>query len=186
MAIKSTIFKAALHMADIDHGHYAEHTVTLARHPSETDERMMVRLVALALNAHTVQSICQGNGAITFGQGMSNPDDPDVVLTDYTGRKRLWIEVGQPEEKPVVRAASQTDALRIYAYGPSADLWWKAIEPRLARIDKLQVWRLPSEQAQALSPLAERSMQLHATVQEGELTLSSERGSVALTLTQWK
>jgi uncharacterized protein YaeQ len=101
MAIKSTIFKANLQIADIDHGYYADHALTLARHPSETDERMMVRLVAMAIHAHELQDTCRGDGTLTFGAGLSDPDDPDVSLTDYTGRKRIWIEVGQPEDKPV-------------------------------------------------------------------------------------
>ena len=97
MALKSTVFKAQLQIADIDHAYYADHALTLARHPSETDERMMVRLAALSLNAYQLQATCQGDGVLAFGAGLSNPDDPDVSLTDFTGRKRLWIEVGQPE-----------------------------------------------------------------------------------------
>ena len=99
MALKSTIFKVNLQIADIDHNYYADHAMTLARHPSETDERMMVRLVALALHAHDVQDVCQGDAHIKFGAGLSDPEDPDVSITDFTGRKRLWIEVGQPEDE---------------------------------------------------------------------------------------
>ena len=90
MAIKSTIFKVNLSIADIDHGYYADHNMTLARHPSETDDRMMVRLVALALNAWKLQDLCNGDGTLGFGVGLSDPDDPDVHITDYTGQKRLW------------------------------------------------------------------------------------------------
>src|SRR5574344_3128269 len=92
MALKSTIFKAHLAIADIDHGYYADHSLTLARHPSETDERMMVRLVALALNAWQLQALCGGDGTLAFGAGLCDPDDPDVHITDFTGAKRLWIE----------------------------------------------------------------------------------------------
>ena len=101
MALKSTIFKASLQVADIDHGYYADHALTLARHPSETDERMMVRLAALAFNAHQLQTVCNGDGTLAFGAGLSDPDDPDVHLRDFTGQTRLWIEVGQPEDKPL-------------------------------------------------------------------------------------
>ena len=96
MATKSTIFKANVQIADIDHNYYADHALTLARHPSETDERMMVRLVALALNAYKLQSGLGGDGTLACGAGLSNPDDPDVYLRDFTGRTRLWIEGGQP------------------------------------------------------------------------------------------
>jgi uncharacterized protein YaeQ len=186
MAIKSTIFKANLQIADIDHGYYADHALTLARHPSETDERMMVRLVAMAIHAHELQDTCRSDGTLTFGAGLSDPDDPDVSLTDYTGRKRIWIEVGQPEDKPVSKACSKADAVILYAFGSAADVWWRGIETKLARLEKLQVWRIPTEASQALAQLAERSMQLQATVQEGALTLSSTRGSVHIEPIRWK
>ena len=186
MAIKSTIFKASLQIADIDHGYYADHSLTLARHPSETDQRMMVRLVALALNAHELQDICGGDGTLAFGAGLSDVTDPDVHLTDFTGRKRLWIEVGQPEDKPLLKACSQADAVRLYVYAHQADIWWKGMESKLSRLDKLQVWRLPTEPAQELESLAERSMQLQATIHDQVLTLSSDKGSVSLEATRWK
>ena len=186
MALKSTIFKAELQLADIDHGCYTDLSLTLARHPSETDERMMVRLVALALQAHELQDTCGGDGQLAFGAGLSDPDDPDVSLTDFTGRKRLWIEVGQPEDKPLAKACSRADAVLVYAFHHAAEVWWRGIEGKLARLDRLQVWRIPAEQSQALAQLAERSMQLQATVQDGALTLSSERGSVHLEPLRWK
>jgi uncharacterized protein YaeQ len=186
MALKSTVFKANLQIADIDHGYYADHALTLARHPSETDERMMVRLAALALNAHELVDICQGDGTLAFGAGLSDPDDPDLHLTDYTGRKRLWVEVGQPDDKPLAKACSQADAVRVYPFGTAADVWWRGIENKLTRLDKLQVWRIPADAAPALATLAERSMQLQATVLEGVLTLSGERGSVSLEPQRWR
>src|SRR6185503_11437526 len=186
MALKSTIFKANLQVADIDHSYYAEHALTLARHPSETDERMMVRVVALALHAHQLHDLCRGDGTLAFGAGLSNPDDPDVSLTDFTGRKRLWIEVGQPEDKPLTKACAQADAVIVLAYSAQADVWWRGIANRLTRLDRLQVWRLPADAVQALQALAERSMQLQATLQDGALTLSSTQGSVHLEPERWK
>lgn len=186
MALKSTIFKAQLAVADIDHGYYADHALTLARHPSETDERMMVRLVALALNAHALQEDCGGDGTLGFGAGLSDPEDPDVVLRDFTGRIRRWIEVGQPDDKPLVRACSRADQVQVYAFHHAAEVWWRGIEGKLARLDKVQVWRIPAAASQALASLAERSMQLQATVQEGVLMLSSARGSVDVEPVRWK
>ncbi len=186
MALKSTIFKAELAVADIDHGCYADHALTLARHPSETDERMMVRLAALALNAHQVQGLCGGDARIGFGAGLSSPDEPDVLLTDFTGRIRLWIEVGQPDDKPLAKACSKADAVIVYAYGPAAEVWWRGIEGRLARLDRLSVWRLPAADAQALAGLAQRSMQLQATLHDGLLSLSGAHGSVSIEPQRWK
>ena len=186
MALKSTIYKAELALADIDHGCYTDLSLTLARHPSETDERMMVRLVALALNAHQVQDLCGGDARIGFGAGLSSPDEPDVQLVDFTGRTRLWIEVGQPDDKALAKACSKADQVLLYAHGSAADVWWRGIEGKLARLPKLQVWRLPTPEVQALAQLAERSMALQATVQEGAITLSGERGSVAVEPLRWK
>ena len=186
MALKSTIFKAELQLADIDHGCYTDLALTLARHPSETDERMMVRLAALALNAHAVQDECGGDAKIGFGAGLSSPDEPDVQLVDFTGRTRLWVEVGQPDDKPLAKACARADAVAVYAYGPAAEVWWRGIAAKLARLPRLQVWRIAAADAQALAALAERSMQLQATVQEGQLTLSAAAGSVTLEPQRWQ
>jgi uncharacterized protein YaeQ len=186
MAIKSTVFKASLSIADIDHAYYADHALTLARHPSETDERMMIRLTALALNAHTLQTVCGGDGTLGFGAGLSSPDEPDVSLIDYTGQKRLWIEVGQPEDKPLAKACSRADQVLVYCFNHAAEVWWRGIENKLSRLDKLQVWRVPTEASLALAALAQRSMHLQATVQDGVLMLSDEKNSVDVECVRWK
>ncbi|MCJ0765814.1 YaeQ family protein [Variovorax terrae] len=186
MALKSTIFKAGLAIADIDHGYYADHALTLARHPSETDERMMIRLVALALNAHQLQTVCGGDGTLAFGAGLSSPDEPDVALTDFTGQTRLWVEVGQPEDKPLVKACGKADQVMVYCFHHAAEVWWRGIENKLSRLDRLQVWRVPTEAAQALSGLAQRSMQLQATIQEGALMMSDGKTTVDIEPLRWK
>ena len=186
MAIKSTIFKANLQIADIDHGYYADHALTLARHPSETDERMMVRLAALAIQAHELNDTCNGDGTLAFGAGLSDPDDPDASLTDFTGRRRVWIEVGQPEDKPISKACNKADAVMLYCFAHSAEIWWKGIETKLTRLDKLQVWRVPTLASQALAQLAQRSMQLQATIQEGVLMLGDGKNTVDIEPIRWK
>lgn len=160
--------------------------MTLARHPSETDERMMVRLVALALEAYALDADCRGDGTLAFGKGLSDPDEPDVILTDFTGRKRRWIEVGQPDERPLVKACSRADAVHVYAYSPTAEIWWRTLQNKVARLDKLEVRRLSPAAIPELAALAERSMQLHATIQEGALMLGSERGNVTVEIERWK
>jgi uncharacterized protein YaeQ len=186
LALKSTIFKAQLAVADIDHGYYADHAFTLARHPSETDERMMIRLVALALNAHKLQTVCNGDATLGFGAGLSSPDEPDVILRDYTGRPRVWVEVGQPEDKPIAKACSQADEAIVYAYSAAADVWWRGIEGKLSRLANLSVWRIPADASQALAQLAQRSMQLQATVQEGALMVGDGAKTVDIEPTRWK
>jgi uncharacterized protein YaeQ len=178
VALKSTIYKAQVAVADIDHAYYADHALTIARHPSETDERMMIRLVALALNAHKLQDVCNGDGTLGFGAGLSSPDEPDVILRDFTGRARCWIEVGQPEDRPVMKACGQADEVIVYAFSSAADVWWRGIEGKLVRLANLSVWRIPAEQSQALVQMAQRTMQLQATVQEGVLMLGDGERSV--------
>jgi uncharacterized protein YaeQ len=186
MALKSTIYKAHLQIADIDHGYYADHALTLARHPSETDERMMMRLAALALQAHQLQAMCGGDGTLSFGAGLSDPDEPDVWLKDFTGATRLWVEVGQPEDKPISKACGKSEQVVLYAFSHAAPIWWQGIQGKLARLQNLHVFQVPSEAAQALAQLAERSMSLQATIQEGGLTLSCEKGAVQIEPVRWQ
>jgi uncharacterized protein YaeQ len=186
LALKSTIFKAQLAVADIDHGYYADHALTLARHPSETDERMMVRLAALALHAHALQTVCNGDGTLAFGAGLSDPEDPDVSLRDFTGQTRLWIEVGQPDDSAIAKACRKSDQVAVYAFHHAAEVWWRGIETRLTRLSNLAVWRIPTEPAQALAALAQRSMQLQATIQEGTLMLGDAVRHVDLEPVRWK
>jgi uncharacterized protein YaeQ len=186
LALKSTIFKVQLAVADIDHGYYADHALTLARHPSETDERMMARLAALAFHAHQLQTVCNGDGTLAFGKGLSDPDEPDVWLRDFTGATRLWIEVGQPDETALMKAARKADEAALYVFQHSAEVWWRGIETKLTRLHNLSVWRIPTEASQALGALAQRSMQLQATLQEGVLMLGDEQRHVDIEPVRWK
>ncbi len=186
MATKSTIFKASLAIADIDHAYYANHDFTLARHPSETDDRMMIRLCALALHAHQLQTDCAGDGTLAFGAGLSNPDEPDVWLRDFTGRVRLWIEVGQPDEKPLGKACSKADTVALYCFGSSADVWWRGIHGKLTRFHHLDVWNIPHQTTQALLPLAQRSMNLNITTQQGVLMVGDGSLQVDVEPVRWK
>ena len=186
MALKSTIFKADLSIADIDHAYYADHAMTLARHPSETDERMMIRLIALALHAWKLQAVCNNDGILAFGAGLSNPDEPDVWLRDYTEASRLWIEVGQPEDRPLAKACGKSDEVIVYCFHHAASVWWKSIENKLTRFDKLSVFNIPSDQSRAAAALAARTMQLQATIQEGVLMLGSAKDNVHIEPVKWK
>jgi len=173
MALKATICKASLQIADIDRNCYAEHALTLARHPSETDERMMVRLLAFALNAHE---------HLAFGKGLSDADEPDLWQKDLTGAIKHWIEVGQPDEKRLLRAAGRASRVTVYAYGSRAELWWKPLADKLERAKNLAVWRIPGSVVDALEQLAARTMALQCTVQDGQLYFSSAAETVQIEL----
>ncbi len=158
MALTATIFKADLTVSDMDRGHYATHALVLARHPSETDERMMVRLLAFALNA---------DEALEFGKGLSSEDEPALWRKDLTGIIEQWIDVGLPDEKSVRRACGRARKVRLYIYGRGAAKWWQDNGAAMARPDNLTVIDLPAEVTQALAGLAERTMQLQCTIQDG-------------------
>jgi uncharacterized protein YaeQ len=176
MALKSTIFKAKLGVADLDRPYYGEHTLTLARHPSETDERMMARLLAFALFA---------DERLEFGRGLSTEDEPALWLKDYSGDIRLWIEVGLPDERVVRKAAGRADAVVVLAYGGRlVDLWWNKEGKTLARLTKLRVLALDGEQSAALTALAERGMDLHCTIQDGQVWLTDGPTTVLIELRQ--
>jgi uncharacterized protein YaeQ len=177
MALKSTICKAALQIADMDRNYYADHALTIARHPSETDERMMVRLLAFALNAHE---------HLTFGKGLSDTDEPDLWQKDLTGAIVHWIEVGQPDEKTMLRACGRAGRVTVYAYGNRADLWWKPLAEDLKRAKNLAVWRVPATASLALAKFAARAMQLQCTIQEGQLWFSDAVETVQLELLKLK
>jgi uncharacterized protein YaeQ len=170
MALKSTIYKATLQIADMDRQLYAEHALTLALHPSETEERLLVRLLAFALNVpHDTD-----RGALVFARGLSDSDEPDLWQHDLTGELRHWIEVGQPDERRLAKACARAARVTMYCFGSAADIWWAGIRNKLTRLSKLQVWQLPSEQAQALARLASRSMQWQITVQDGQVWVNSD------------
>ena len=177
MALKATICRADLKIADMDRNYYAGHALTVARHPSETDERMMVRLLAFALNAHE---------QLAFGRGLSDADEPDLWQKDLTGAIAHWIEVGQPEDKRLLRACGRADRVTAYAYGTGAELWWKPIAAKLVRAKNLAVWRIPASASQALGKLAARTMQLQCTIQDGQLWFSDAATTVQIELTALK
>lgn len=159
MALGATIFKADLQVADTDRGYYHDHALVLARHPSETDERLMVRLMAFAFNA---------SETLTFGRGLSTEDEPDLCRKDLTGLTELWIDVGLPAEKAIRKACGRAAQVLVYAYGGrSVDVWWRQVEEPLARCKNLAVIELPQVATQALAQLAKRTMKLQCTIQDG-------------------
>jgi uncharacterized protein YaeQ len=177
MALKATVCKASLQVADMDRNYYAGHALTVARHPSETDGRMMARLLAFALNAHE---------QLAFGKGLSETDEPDLWQKDLTGTIEHWIEVGQPDDRRLLRACGRARRVTVYAYGNRAELWWNPLADKLERAQNLAVWRIPTSAMPALEKMAARNMQLQCTVQEGRLYFSDAAETVEIELTALK
>jgi uncharacterized protein YaeQ len=172
MAIKATIFKADLQIADMDRNYYADHSLTLARHPSETDERMMIRLLAFSLFAHE---------QLGFGKGLCVDDEPDLWQKDLTGAIELWIDVGLPDEKWTRKACGRARQVVVVSYGArQRDMWWEQVKGKLERQDNLRVMYVPPVATQALAALANRTMRLQCTIQDGHVWITDGKDSVQI------
>lgn len=178
MALKATIFKADLSIADMDRNHYADYSLTLARHPSETDERMMLRLLAFALHA---------DERLVFGKGLCVDDEPDLWLKDLTGAIELWLDVGLPDDKWLRKACNRSRQVVLLSYGGRAvEVWWARMASAVARLDNLRVLNLPGEASQAMAGLAARGMRLQCTIQDGHIFLTDGASSVDMQTTTLK
>ena len=176
MALKATIYKE-LAIADMDRSVYADHNVIIARHPSEADERMMIRLLAFALNVPADDR----KGRLEFAKDLWDVDEPALWHKDYTDAVLHWVDVGQPDDKRLMKAAGRAERVSSYSFSSSTPVWWKGIESKLTRASNLVVWQIEAAQSQALAKLAERSMQLQVTVQDGTVWMSTTSASVEIT-----
>ncbi len=173
MAPKATVHKVELQVSDMDRHYYASHNLTLAQHPSETEQRLMVRLLAFALFA---------DERLEFGRGLSDEEDPDVWRRDYTGDIEQWIDLGQPDESRIKKACGRAQGVIVVNYsGNAADIWWNKLAPSLTRLKNLTVIDIDPASVDAISTLLQRSMRLTAMIQDGEMQLMSDTANIALT-----
>lgn len=178
MAQKSTIYKVELSVSDMDRHYYETHKLTVAKHPSETDERLMVRLLAFALNAHE---------QLELTKGLSTDDEPDIWQKSLSDELELWIALGLPSEKIVRQSCGKADNVIIYSYGgKNAEVWWDKIKNSTTRFDNLRVFNLTETDTRALEELASRSMKLQVNIQDGDVMISADDSVVYLTPTTWK
>ncbi len=177
MALKATIFKVDLGVADMDRGHYGSYALTVARHPSETDERMMIRILAFAFAAEE---------GLEFGGGVSTPDEPDLWRRSLTGEIEEWIDLGQPDPRRIQKACGRSRHVTVWCYGgPKAATWWQQQKDGLARHDNLCVLHVPAAQSAALAKLAGRGITLQCNIQDGEVWVMRDALSVHATPEVW-
>jgi len=175
MALKATIYKFSLQVSDLNRQYYQTHALTVARHPSETDERTMVRVLAFALHAHE---------HLTFTRGLSSEDEPDLWQKDLTGAIESWIEIGQPDEKRARKACGRSKQVFVYTYsGNGAEMWWKQVSEKLRETRNLTVINLPTEQSRQLAQLANKSLPLQVTIQEHEVWIGNADQTIHIELT---
>ncbi|MBE0499623.1 MAG: YaeQ family protein [Campylobacterales bacterium] len=176
MAAKATIYKASLNIADMDRHYYAEHGLTLAKHPSENDLRLMVRLAAFVFNA---------DERLLFSKGISQDDEPDLWQKALDGEIKLWIDLGQPDEKRIRKACGRAEKVVIYTYQEGSALaWWKQEEKSLKRFKNLHVIYLNIKGE--IDALAKRTMSLQCNISDAELSLLDDEQSVSITQERWK
>lgn len=178
MAINSTIFKVNLQIADMERHYYQDHTMTIAQHPSETSERMMVRLLAFCLHAHEY---------LEFGQGLTNDEEADLWQKDLSSVIELWIDVGIPDEKLIRKACGRAKQVIVYCYGGRAvDMWFVQNSAQFERLKNLTIINLPIESTRAIAKMAQRKMQLNCTIQDGQVWLANGDESVMIDLVTLK
>jgi len=171
MATKATIYRVALNIADMDEHNYSEHNLTIAKHPSENDLRLMVRVVAFILNA---------DEDLIFCKGIDEDGEPDLWQKDLSGDIKLWIDLGQPDEKRIKKACSKSEKVIIYTYQKGmAEAWFKQIEKSLKRFKNLSVVHIGSDSN--LEQLVQRSMALQCNTIDRELTLIDDDNSIIVT-----
>ena len=158
-ALKATIFKADISITDLDRNYFADHSLTIARHPSESDQRMMLRVLAFILNA---------DEKLEFTKGLSEVEDPDIWLKDYSDQILLWIELGTPSEQRVKKGCNQSRQMRVYAYADNAfEEYLKKEQGKLAMKNNIDFFSFPNEVAEQLANIVERNMQIQITIQDG-------------------
>lgn len=178
MAQKATIYKVELSVTDMDRHYYETHKLTVAKHPSETDERLMVRILAFALNAHE---------HLEMTKGLSTDDEPDIWQKSLSGELELWVALGLPSEKIVRQSCGKAKKVIVYCYGGrTADTWWDKIKNSTTRFDNLSVVNFAENETNGLAELASRSMKLQVNIQDGEVMVSADENIVYVTPIKWK
>jgi len=171
MAISSTINKVSLNIANMDAHYYHDHELTMAQHPSETDFRFMIRLIAFMLNADEM---------LTFTKGMNSDDEPELWQKSLTDDIELWVDFGQLDEKRIRKACGRAKQVIIYTYHEGkAKVWWQQQKEKCQRFSNLSVIHINAEGIEALH---KRSMQLQCNIQDGVIYLSDDNDSHTITL----
>jgi len=178
MAQKATIYKVELSVSDMDRHYYETHKLTVAKHPSETDERLMVRVLAFAMNAHS---------RLEMTKGLSTDDEPDIWQKSLSDELELWVTLGLPSEKIIRQSCGKAAKVIVYSYGGRpAEMWWDKIKNCTTRFDNLQVVSLSQDDTSALAALASRSMKLQVNIQDGEVMVGVDDKAVYVNPTEWK
>lgn len=172
MALGATVYKAQLSISDLDRNWYGQPTLTLARHPSETETRLMLRVLAWCMRA---------GEHLEFGRGLSAEGEPALWELDDTGAVVDWVELGAPDLRTVRKAAGKSDHVLVLAYDEARTTpWWESLKGDFSKIGKLAVVLIRDEEAEALGAMAARNMKLAVTIQDAVVWVSDDSASLQI------
>lgn len=175
MALNATLYKLQLAVSDIDRHHYAEHALTLAQHPSETVDRLLVRMLAFLFDA---------DDRLQMTRGLSSSDEPDLWRHSDSGEIEHWIELGLPDAQRLKKASHRAQRVTLYCYGErKTDVWWQQNQAVLGSLVNLAVVLIPAEPIAALQSLLDRHMKWQATLQDNTAWVGDAGGSTTVTVT---
>lgn len=161
MALKSTIYKVSLQISDFNRDHYQSYSHNVALHPSETIQRMLVRLIAFSIYA---------DEGLTFTKGLSTDDEPDIWQKSLSDEIELWIDLGLPDLKRIRKAAGRSKQLVIFAYGgQKVAPWFDGLSKDLEKVGKVSVIQVDMAGIEALEPYVDRAMELNLMIQDGSV-----------------
>ena len=164
MALKPTIYKFRISLTDMNRDYYDSFNLTVAQHPSETEQRLMIRIIAYILNAHP---------DLKFGKGLSDEEEASLWQINYSDEINVWVELGQPDEKRLKKACNQAKQVKLYTYGSSSGTWWSGAKNNLKKFDRLSIELFEQTTCDALVKLLRRNMEFQCSIQDGQLWLSS-------------
>ncbi|MBJ21925.1 MAG: YaeQ family protein [bacterium] len=176
MARGSIIYRTQLELSLVDRDVYAERTMSVARHPSETLERTLLRVIAFALRFEE---------GLEFGRGVSATDEPDLWSRQGDGRVREWIEVGQPDGKRLVKASRQSERVTLFAFGDGVTRWKTAQLDSIDAPANLSAARIDDGFLRDLAAQSDRQLRWSITLSEGILFLSTGARSFETTPEIW-
>jgi len=168
VALKTTVFKFNIALSDINRNIFDSLNLTVARHPSETDERMLARVLAFCINSEEHLKFCRG---------LSASDEPDLWLRTLDDRIEQWIDVGEPDAERIRKASRISSAVKVYSFNARtrSDVWWQKTRENIKSIN-ISVYRFDWPDMQAVAQQIQRTMSLSVMISGDSLYISTEQG----------
>jgi uncharacterized protein YaeQ len=163
VAQTATIYTVHIDLNDLDRGVFEALDLRVARHPSESGEYLVMRLIAYCLEFE------QG---IAFTEGVSAGDEPAVVVRDLTGRVTAWIEVGLPDPSRLHRAGKAADRVAVYTHRDVRQFVSQLARERIHRAEALVIRSAPREAVERIAATLDRRVSMAVSVAGGELHLA--------------